>query len=273
MSTEVQEETTKTNDGSYLLIKHEDAVKLLVSVGFKTADKWDREKLLRQLNENYEELADGVKAEELDELVRVTHECILEAIKAKKEIRIEGGSPTPKEVKKAEKAKAKGEKPAKAPKEPKAAKEPKPPKEVKAARETAPYVCGQLIAKAGLEVGITDEMVNEFGKLYGRENPYRTWFDMKAAWHAIHAYTESKVENAPQVRVGNTRPALAGKICREKGLNVDLTPEVIAELDKRFGAENEKESMSTLRNAKAAINGYLAKPSGGTTATEEPAAS
>lgn len=129
------------------------------------------------------------------------------------------------------------------------------PKEKKA---TAQTVVGAIVARLGLAEGVTEAMVAEFGTTYGRENPYRTWFDFKAGWHAIRGYLADPIESAPGVHVSNTRPFLAGRILLEKGLDAEINAALAAELDARYGKVNEKESIATLRLAKGAIEGYNA---------------
>ena len=217
-------------------IEREDIRHLLVHVGFRLATGWDDTKLLKNIND-FNSIADVETPLEDERAVKI-RATIVEALAAGATFELAGDA-TPVVA---------------APKEPKAKKE----KPVKVAKVTAPHLVGQLIAKSGIAAGVVESMVTEFGLRYGRPNPYRTWFDFKQGWHAIRGYEGSQLESAPGVTVSNTRPFLAGKILKEKGLEVEINDVLVAELDTRYGKANADESMAILRIAKGAIQGFQA---------------
>jgi len=53
---------------------------------------------------------------------------------------------------------------------------------------TRPYLAGVIIARHGLEAGVTDEMVAELDEEYGLPNPRESRFCLKNAWHATRGY-------------------------------------------------------------------------------------
>jgi len=56
------------------------------------------------------------------------------------------------------------------------------------------YLAGKLLAAAGLEGGVSPELVAKVDELYGKANPTQTGFDCRAAWHAINGYLEALQE-------------------------------------------------------------------------------
>ena len=240
-------------------IEREDIRHLLVHVGFRLATGWDDTKLLKNIND-FNSIADVETPLEDERAVKI-RATIVEALAAGATFELAGdATPVVAAPKEPKAKKEKTPKEPKAPKEPKPVKEPKAKKEkpVKVAKVTAPHLVGQLIAKSGIAAGVVESMVTEFGLRYGRPNPYRTWFDFKQGWHAIRGYEGSQLESAPGVTVSNTRPFLAGKILKEKGLEVEINDVLVAELDTRYGKANADESMAILRIAKGAIQGFQA---------------
>lgn len=84
---------------------------------------------------------------------------------------------------------AKAEKPAKA----KAEKAPKVPgvsgiRQVK----SRTYWAGQVLAKHGLEGGITDKMAEEVNKLYGKDNIDEARGVLRNSWHVVQGYVDAK---------------------------------------------------------------------------------
>lgn len=56
------------------------------------------------------------------------------------------------------------------------------------------YWAGRLLARDGLEPGITAEQVAEIDELLGTSHPIQTRYDLSAAWHVIHGYLEGLAE-------------------------------------------------------------------------------
>ena len=56
------------------------------------------------------------------------------------------------------------------------------------------YLAGKLLAAAGLEGGVSPELVAKVDELHGKANPTQTGFDCRAAWHAINGYLEALQE-------------------------------------------------------------------------------
>ena len=90
------------------------------------------------------------------------------------------------------------------------------PKKAKAKKETKPkktgpqvpgirklgggsrvYLCGEIIAKSGLEKGITEEMKTYVDENCEKPNKKETEFALRNAWHAIHGFLTEKGE-APE---------------------------------------------------------------------------
>lgn len=53
------------------------------------------------------------------------------------------------------------------------------------------YFAGQVLKEFGLEKGVTEEMVQEVNKRYGKPNDNQTWFLLGNAWHALNAWTDT----------------------------------------------------------------------------------
>ena len=51
-----------------------------------------------------------------------------------------------------------------------------------------PYLAGSIIAKHGLVAGVTDVMVAELDKAYGKPNHNESQFCLKNAFHAVRGY-------------------------------------------------------------------------------------
>lgn len=56
------------------------------------------------------------------------------------------------------------------------------------ATNTRPYIAGKIIAKHGLEAGVTKEMVAELDAEYGQANPRESQFCLRNAWHAVRGF-------------------------------------------------------------------------------------
>ena len=56
------------------------------------------------------------------------------------------------------------------------------------AMRSRPYFAGVIVAKYGLEAGVTDEMVAELDAAYGKPNPTESRYRLKDAWHAARGY-------------------------------------------------------------------------------------
>lgn len=54
--------------------------------------------------------------------------------------------------------------------------------------DTRPYLAGRIIARHGMEQGVTDEMVAELDEAYPRPNPRESKFTLRNAYHAIRGY-------------------------------------------------------------------------------------
>lgn len=60
------------------------------------------------------------------------------------------------------------------------------------AKVTRPYLAGCIIARHGLEAGVTQAMVKELDELYGKPNAAESLFCLKNAWHAARGYAEAQ---------------------------------------------------------------------------------
>lgn len=132
-----------------------------------------------------------VDEEEVEEQVDEQAEA-LEALKN----RFDAGELSKKEFAAERKAimdKAKGIEPkVKAPKAPKEPAEAKTP----GVRETAtrPYLAGKVIAKHGLENGITPEMVAELDNMYPKANEAESFGRLRNAWHVIRGFQDANAK-------------------------------------------------------------------------------
>jgi len=55
--------------------------------------------------------------------------------------------------------------------------------------KTRPYIAGKIVAKYGLDAGVTSAMVEELDKEYGHENPSESMFCLRNAWHSVRGFT------------------------------------------------------------------------------------
>lgn len=209
------------------------ALALLVSLGFKTADKWDAKKLSDKINKLNEQVDDDTKVDDEDQQKALAK--ILKAIAAAKPVEILA-DPAEEAEAEIEEAPVPAKKPAKAAakpapvaeeeveieaatakptpkkaattaapggagkttvKPPKPAPAPKPPKTTTpGVRESRsrPYLAGIVIKKHTRAAGITEVMITELDAAYGKPNPAESLFCLRNAWHAIRGYVTKENE-------------------------------------------------------------------------------
>ncbi len=75
---------------------------------------------------------------------------------------------------------------------------------------TRPFVAGQIIKRhGGLAAGVTDAMVAELDKEYGKVNPTESMFCMRNAWHAIRGFMGTSVGAAKDAKPAAAKAAPA----------------------------------------------------------------
>lgn len=113
------------------------------------------------------------------------------AAKASKPAKAAKAAKATKATKAAKPAKAaKATKAAKAVKPPKAPKPPKPEKThtgVRPEAETSYSIAGRVVVAHGMGKGVTDAMVADFEKQYGKKNEVRSKLILSRTWHVLHA--------------------------------------------------------------------------------------
>lgn len=271
---------------SKLVITREKAVALFVALGTSTAGKWNNKRLTAKAAKVDEMIDDDTKLPKAEDKLLGK---LLEAIENGTEIEVvddaETEAPAPaKKAAKAEAAKAPVEAPkGKAKSKPEAtpvAGELEAPAEV---TEVSPeealaelktrYDNGDITAaefKEGRKAIVAAKAAIEKaakatkkGKPTSKpEEPAKPVdFSKKAAKPAkvAKAPVEDGQVRVPRVRSTETRPFLAGQIIKEYGLDVGVTDEMIAELDRRYGTNKPRECAHILRHAWHSVRGYLSE--------------
>lgn len=194
--------------GQKVTVTREAAIELFTALGLTSATKWNTKRMAAKLTK-IDEMVDDDTA--LEGRADETLTTVLEAIEAEAEIEVVAGedeAPAEGEkkpaAKKGGKGKAKAAAPAEEEKKPAARRrvpkgeKPEAPKAptTPGVREavTRPYCAGKIIAKHGLDAGVTPEMIAELDEAYGKENPTESTFCSKSAWHAIRGYLEATKE-------------------------------------------------------------------------------
>lgn len=213
-------------------LKRSQAIAALEAGGLQRGnlDKMDN-KALAQKVKSLNNLVDDdttIEDKDLSKLV----DSVLNVIKEKKSkaaftvVDDEGAAPTPEaapsvaEEKKSDKAAEKAKKDEEKQKKKEAAEKAKAEKEankgpvIPGVRETItrPYLAGVIIAKAAgskakadlYKVGVTEEMVAELDKAYGKPNPAESTFCLRNAWHAIRGFNFGKAEDLTVKAEGGT---------------------------------------------------------------------
>lgn len=222
------------------------AVALFVALGLKNADKWNDARLATKLGKIKEMVDEDVQLEaDAGDLLKE----VMAAAEAGEEFEVEDDT-----VQDAPAEQAEGdpvaEKAAK-PKKEKKAKQPKQPKEKKQRGPTKPFLAGKAIAEAG---GLDSVKRDHIQALYTPEH---------SAAIVNVTYYRSVGGLRGYLEVEEPKPGrlyLAGKLLKEKGL--DVTDELVAELNRRFGVVNDKESRSALNHTKEVAEGYLSVANG-----------
>lgn len=186
------------------------ALALFSALGLANADKWNAKRLAAKLGKVDEMVDEKTKIE--DKAVDKTLTTVLKAIAANEEVTVAdeaaapaaAPAPTAAKGKKAPAAPA-AETPAEGMAKAAAAKKkaataaaPKEPAKptIPGVRSmaTRPYLAGKVIAKHGLEAGLTDEMTKELDELFGRANPTESEGRLAGGWHSIRGYLDAMAE-------------------------------------------------------------------------------
>jgi len=171
-------------------VTKEQAVEMFAALGINTAAKWNAKRMaakLAKVNEMVDEdtVVSGPAADTLT--------TVLTAIENEEEITLaKGEAPAPAtEEPKTEEPKAKAKK-GKAkttkPKAKKEAKEPTPHTPGVRETKTRAYLAGEIVGRCGLEAGVTDEMIAELNKAFGKANDIESRARLRGAWHSIRGY-------------------------------------------------------------------------------------
>ncbi len=179
---------------SEVIVTRAAAVKLFEELGITTAAKWNAKRMAAKLEKVQDMVDDEVvlsdKAKDtLSLVIGAKEDGMALSVSDKK-----GAAPA--EAKKgaapaeAKKGAAKAAAP-KAAAKPEASKTPSIPgvREVR----TRPFLAGIVIKNAGgLKAGVTEDMVAELDKLYGKTNPAESLFTLRNAWHAIRGILQGE---------------------------------------------------------------------------------
>lgn len=181
------------------------ALAIFSGLGMASADKWNAKRMSAKLAKVDEMVDANTKLE--DKAADKNLGLVLKAIAAQEEIEVtDDAAPAPApEAKAAKKTAAPVVPPAegavdmkgkKATKAPAAPKEPKAPS-IPGVRETKtrPYLAGVIIAKHGMDAGITEAMAAELDTAYGKKNPTESLFCLRNAWHAVRGHADQSKEN------------------------------------------------------------------------------
>lgn len=167
-----------------LNITKPEAVSLFEALGIASAGKWGPKRLATKLASVDKIVDDTTVIEDVN--VDKVLTLVLEAIEEGNAITV--GTTAPEEPK---------AKPGKVAKKKTAAAKPATPAEPASdepklvgvrATVTRPYLAGKIIQSVGMEVGITEEMVQQLDEEYGKANPSESWFALRNAWHAIRGF-------------------------------------------------------------------------------------
>lgn len=194
---------------STVKIDKKEAITLFEALGQTTAEKWNEKRMAGKLAKIADFVDDDVK---LSKGTEATLDKVLAAIEAGDDIEVVDGveeapakgkgkkaakpepepEPEPAPAKKKAAAPAPAEKPAKEKKPTKPAKDDDGTAKIPGVRETRtrPFLAGCLIKENGMGAGITDAMVAELDKQYGKTNPAESLFCLRNAWHSIRGYEE-----------------------------------------------------------------------------------
>jgi hypothetical protein len=200
-------------------ISRADAVALCTGLGFKTAGKWDKQRMIVKLKDVIQMVDDcgevGVE-EDTPDADRL-NKLLVALAKAKDELelvsKIEGGETESVELEEQAVAEPVAEKPAKKAKkkpEPKVEEEEeeeveeKPAKKAKKEKKEKPakvaskggirsienrrYMAGIILREHGLDGGVTEGMIKEVDDKYGKSNMDASRKQLVDAWHALNGY-------------------------------------------------------------------------------------
>lgn len=260
-----------------LVLPREKAVALFEALGTTTAEKWNNKRLAVKAAKVDEMIFDDTK---LPKAVDATLTKVLEAIEngteievvdaveeapAKKKPAKAAPAPVEEEAPKA-KAKSKG-KPTPAPVEEPVEEggEEMTPEEALADLKIR-YDNGEITAaefKTGRKAIVAAKAAaSKPAKPAKAEKPAKPVDFSKAKAEKPAKAAPAPVEEVtkiPRVRSTETRPFLAGQIIKEYGLEVGVTDEMIAELDRRYGTNKPRECAHILRHAWHSVRGFLSE--------------
>ena len=279
-------------------IEREAAVCMFVALGLKNADKWNDERMAGKLARVKDMLDDDVTLEEAEQetlnavltaidvgegfevaesveqpesaaVEQETEEAetndVLEAATEEAETETddqpEEAEETPRQKRRRERQEAK-EQAAEEPKEPKPKKEKKPkePKPKKESKNGIYFVCGEVIGRRGLKAGVGEDAIDEVMAAVGCKESQRVQITIsaKSSWHAIAGYAGFEASDVAGVNgKTTTRLRVAGSVIASAGMDIKIV-DAVQTVNAQFGTENDVQSTYAVRNAKAAIRGYLA---------------
>ncbi len=253
-------------------ITREEAVSLFVALGLKNAAKWNSARMVNKLSKIKNMVDDDVESDLAErglgaDLVNL--KAVLAANESDEDVEVvddaddeetgTGDEQTGDVVETDSETTAGSEESSDSEPDVKKVRKPreKHPKEPKPARRTVCFVCGEVIGKRGLAVGVTNDMVDEVVAQVRTDDRARVGIDLRTAWHAVSGYVGFKHDgNVPGVNTGmETRPGTAGALIKERGIDLPVK-DLVPVLNENYGRPNDTQSMFTLRNALGAIKGY-----------------
>lgn len=200
---------------SKFTLTRQEAIALCTSLGFKTASKWNKDRMLRKLSDLSELVKDGDiqvdeeddDADRMNEILSAIAEAdgdvdISSKVEEKESEEEEMNTAEPVQEKKPAK-KTKKEKPAEKAEEIEPVEEKKPAEKTKKEKpaekngsgmarirpvKNRRFMAGVVLRDHGLQDGLTDELISRVCKMFGDDNKEASAKQLADAWHVLNGY-------------------------------------------------------------------------------------
>jgi len=200
---------------SKFTLTRQEAIALCTSLGFKTASKWNKDRMLRKLSDLSELVKDGDiqvdeeddDADRMNEILSAIAEAdgdvdISSKVEEKESEEEETNTAEPVQEKKPAK-KTKKEKPAEKAEEIEPVEEKKPAEKTKKEKpaekngsgmarirpvKNRRFMAGVVLRDHGLQDGLTDELISRVCKMFGDDNKEASAKQLADAWHVLNGY-------------------------------------------------------------------------------------
>lgn len=185
---------------SKFTLTRQEAIALCTSLGFKTASKWNKDRMLRKLSDLSELVKDGdIQVDEEDDDADRMNEILSAIAEADGDVdissKVEEKESEEEEMNTAEPVQEK--KPAKKTKKEKPAEKTKKEKPAEKngsgmARirpvKNRRFMAGVVLRDHGLQDGLTDELISRVCKMFGDDNKEASAKQLADAWHVLNGY-------------------------------------------------------------------------------------